>query len=253
MFKIDRNRVRLTAPEIVRIYADRDAVETQPPEETEKEPIDVPHVAQAEERANEILDTARVRAEKTESDAKDILNRAGLDAEKIRIEAEERGYKEGEKRAEERCERLLAENREALGRVVAEIEAGRARMLENMESEIIDLCFAIVRKVADLNRTKDGELFKAAITKALSRTNSESSITIHLCNEDFERFFPDGEAAFETADGRVTAVIAGNTELAGGDIIIDTERETINAGIDSQIRNIELRFRQQLGNADEFD
>ena len=253
MFRIPQSRVHINPTEIVRIYAETEKEAGAAISEEEDADDSAQSPAETEESVESIPESVKAVTEKAESEARELIFRAELEAVKLKAAAEDAGYKEGAVRAEEEYALLLTENKASLRRLVEEIEAGRARMLEGMESEIIDLCLAIVRKIADADRTKDGELFRAAIQKALGRMNSESGITIRVSNADFERFFPDGEASFDTADGRVSAVIAGNPDLAEGDVIIDAEDESIKAGVNSQIKNIELRFRQRLGNGNEYD
>lgn len=271
MFRIDRSRVHINATEVVRIYAEKEeeeeADELQPPEINEDDRDDAPYDAEAEDGSEtgietepteteiepeiEMPDAIKAMSEQAAAEARETVFQAELDSVKIKADAEALGYKEGAKRADERYAALLSENKESLSRVISEMEAGRTKMLASMEEEIIELCFAIVRKISDVDRTKDGEIFKTAIRKALARTDMASTITIQLSSEDFERFFPEGEAVFDTPDGRVTVAVAGSSELDGGDIVIDSEDETITAGIGTQIKNIELRFRQRLGKTDE--
>lgn len=209
---------------------------------------EIRRAAEAQQKAAEL---DRLAAEDERRAAEKLLLDAKTEAERLFEESRIKGYEEGQSRAQRELDELTSENGEALNRLFAEVRAKILENFENVEAEIIDLCFATVRKIANLDRTKDGELFKAAIKKTLKSMDLSGSFSIRLSGEDYNRFFPEGEYVFDLGDGQVKAALAADEKLSGGDIVIDTETEVITAGIESQLKCIEIAFNQQLGRKNE--
>ena len=184
--------------------------------------------------------------------AKELLRDAEAEAERLKAEARrqgfELGYNEGSAEGALRFESLTAEHAESFSSVLAELKHAGDTMVSDMESDMIDLCFSVLRKVAALDRTTDGEIFKSIIKKAMSQVDLTGKVSIRLSHEDFDRFFPNGEAIFDINDTAVTAAVVSDPEFSGGDIAVDTDSETVLAGADTQFRNIEIAFRHRIGN-----
>lgn len=257
MFRIDRTRVNLASSQNIQ------NIPTQKAEQVPSPSVpDAPAEEAVPARREEISEQDRALAEKLIADASreaeemarqaaETLEKAGRDAELIRAEAKAQGYEEGKSRAETDYVAFIKENDAALNRVIAEIARGREEMFANMEGELIDLCFAIIRKIATMDRARDGELFRSIIKKTLSQMELSEKFMIRLSTEDFERFFPSGEASFTVGDSQITASVVDDQELRGGDIVVESDNETVTAGVETQIKCIELAFRRMLGKSDE--
>lgn len=255
MFRIDRTRVSLTSNQDLAANvapAEEPEVQPQPTEDTaalqnEAQEVLEELVRQGEEAANEMIVAAEAQASSIKQMADAALEGANSEAEAIREQARLEGYEEGLRGAQAECAGLIAQNAEALERVIAEISSARELMMEEMEGEIIDLCFEIIRKIAVMDRAKDADLFKSIIKKTLGQMELNGKITVNVSTEDLENIFPDGEAVFSIGDEQVTVSIVDRPELNGGDIVVESDNEAITSGVDSQIRSIELAFKQQLG------
>jgi len=68
---------------------------------------------------------------------------------------------------------------------------------------------------------------------------------IRVSNGDYERFFSQGGVAFELDRGvTVSPSIMRDVSLKDGDCIIDIENVTVNAGLESQMKYVELAFER---------
>lgn len=264
LFRIDRSMVSITEnPKKEEKPEQKQA--PQPGEDSEEQAqesaglrgiaIDELLLKQGEAIAKGLVSEASVEAQSLRRQAEAELSEAKQKAEEIRESARREGFESGKREAEEQVsalyEELAAQTQQSLERVIGEIESGRERMIAEMEDEVIGLCFAILKKVAALDRARDGELFKTTIKKALSQMELNASITVTLSAEDAERFFPEGEAVFELGDSLVTAEVVSSQKADEGSIYIESGSEIVNAGVDSQLKIIELAFRRLVGKMDE--
>jgi len=219
-------------------------------------------VAEAREEADELIRSAREQIAKERDAAKQKgydegaeLGKRSYDA-KLDKELRENADKlaaqinENEEKlnarlreSEEELSAKLRGDDEALGRVLGELQDERARTYAALEDEVIALALGIVRKILDPAEEDFGDVFTALIKSALKQMNPDGKVFIRLSTSDYERFFPSGGAAFELDNGAaVSAAIIKDTMLAEGDCIIDTNEATVNAGVDTQLRNIEIAF-----------
>lgn len=247
MFRIDRTRVKISGmpgAQNLQANVEQDAPLSAPvqgPEMTEE------FIRLQEDLTAEILARANTQAEEIKLEAQQLLKKAKNEAEAIQVSARELGYNEGKTQAESEYAQLINDNNNALSRVMEEIASGRQTLLDEVEENIIDLCFDIIKKMATMDRAKDGDIFKGIIKKTLAQMDMEGKLILRLSVEDIERFFPEGEATFHLGDSLVKVSVVEDSTLRSGDTIVETETEAITAGIDSQMKNIELAFRQQLG------
>lgn len=249
MFRIDRTRVNISSIQDIRANVDgpgNDGAAPYAQTDTGSELLE-----RNKALAEEILSNAEKRAEDAKKAADEILRKARHDAQKLRADAKASGYEEGKAQAELEYSKLIEKSNESLQRVIAEIERGRTKMFGEMESELIDTCLAVIRKIATMDRSSDGDLFKSIIKKALKQIELTGKIIIRLSSEDRQRFFPDEESIFNMGDSQVTATIIDDSGLEGGDIVIETENASVLAGIESQLKYIELAFRRRLDKSDE--
>ena len=144
---------------------------------------------------------------------------------------------------DERLETQIREDDEKLKRVIGELYDERRRAFEGLEDEVVGLALGIVRKILDPAEAESSEIFETLIKSALKQINPDGKIVIRLSPAEYERFFQSGRAVFEMDSGAtLTASILKDQMLGSGDIIIDTEDATVNAGLDSQLKYIQLAF-----------
>lgn len=251
MFRIDRSRVNLSSVQDMRANAGDPVLEVRP-EEAVIPAQSVPNAA-GEVASAKIIENARKEAEYIREQAKHALSKAVLDAQAMQISARQLGYEEGMAEARREYAEMAAKNKESLCIVISEIQQKSQEMYDNLEGDIVDLCFAVVKKLADMDRAGDGSFYKSMIRKALGQMEITNKLSVHVCAEDCERFFPDGEVSFPTGDGIVTATVQDAPELGSGDIIIENGNETVTAGLETQMKSIELVFRQLLGKNNEYN
>ena len=253
MFRIDRNYVHLATTRFAQLgnsEAEADTAADQCPDVPDMPQQD----AQAEKAASlaqEITDDANAKAKRIIMDARDevaaLLLSARDQAEEGRRLAWQEGFAEGTEEGRRSFDEQLSEklrlDDESLKRVLDELYSERMRMYSELEDEIVGLALGIVRKVINPAEEELGSVFDSLIRNALKQINPDSKVVIRVSPVEYERFFASGSAVFELDSGvAVTASILRDVSLEEGDCIIDTEDALFNAGIDSQLKYIQLAF-----------
>lgn len=260
MFRIDRNLVNLSTMRTIRV--DREDIEADA--EGSESPDAAAFTADIDSiisNAQEMMDlaeskiaNAKEEAAKIISEARDesaqILLNARDEAEEVRRSAWEDGFEKGSEEGkhsfDDRLAEKIREDDERVKRVIQELYDERERTHSELEKEVVGLAMGIVRKI--INPDEEGSFaFEALIRNALKQINPSGKIIIRVGDDDYERFFSQGGIAFELDRGvMVSPSIMRDVSLKEGDCIIDMEDTTVNAGLDSQMKYIELAFERAV-------
>jgi len=253
LFRIEKSRVNISEVrelQVTVISAEASATGLTEERVSAAPPQSSPYES-AQAKATALLENTRREADALALQSKELLREAQAESERLKNEARQQGfdmgYSEGQAEAQQMFEALTAGHAEVFSNVLADIKHAGDTMISEMEGDIIDLCFSVLRKIAAFDRTTDGEIFKSIIKKAMSQVDLTGKVSIRLSHGDFERFFPNGTAVFDINDTSVTASVTSDPEFVEGDIAVDTESETVLAGAETQLRNIEIAFNHSLG------
>ena len=259
MFRIDRNLVNLATARSVQVDGDDSEVGAE----------GVPYNATTSVNymAQEMIKSAEAKAAAIIDDARNekaaLMLTAREEAEEARRAAWQEGYAEGAeegRRAAEK-ERLAAEegrrtavmeyekkaqeDDEMLKRVIGELYEERERTYSGLEDEIVGMSLDIVKKVINPAEETLGGVFESLIRNALRQIAPEGKVVIRVSPAEYERFFSSGSAVFHLDKGvTVTASVLRDASLSEADCIIDTEDETVNAGLDTQLKYIKIAFNR---------
>ena len=244
MFRIDRNLINLAAGRSINLDSEPEennlGGEWQDEGTTPAPPYVDPAVQalvdEAEEKARQIVIAAK-------SEAEVLLKETRVDIDEAYAQAMREGWEQGNKEAKQTADKQLEEDKTALTRVLDEIYAENNRLLESLEDDLVSLALGIVKKIYNPTDDTVSELFNLQIQNALKQIKLTDKITIQVGPAEYERFFSTGSAVFNLRGGvDAKATVLKNTSMNEGDCVIDTELETINAGLDSQLRLIQLAF-----------
>ena len=252
MFRIDRKFVNLAGTKILKLDADG-----EPEAGAEGDFPDA--AASAEALANEYLNAAELEAkartdemlEKACAEAKQILADARDEAEREFERAGTEGYEkglakgleEGKHSFDEELTEKINQDNEMLKKVLDEIYEERERTYNELEDEVAGLALEIVRKIIHPPEIDLVDIFTPLIKNALRQMSTDGKIIIRVGAKEYERFFSSGAATIELDSGvTVTASVLRDVSLRDGDLIIDTDDVTVNAGIDSQLQYVKLAF-----------
>ena len=250
MFRIDRRNVKISG----KIYNKFDS-EEKPEVDAEAE---VPDAAtSAEALVNEYLSAAEIEIqeqkekilEKAREEASQIIWDARDEVEEDRKSAWQEGFQEGSAQGkldyDNKISEKIREDDEALKRVLDEIYDERERTYKELEVETTNLALEIVRKIINPAEEELNNVFTSLIKNALRQMSTDSKIVLRVGATEYERFFSSGAAEIELDSGAtVKAAVLRDVSLNDGDLIIDTDDVTINAGLESQLQYVELAFER---------
>lgn len=189
-----------------------------------------------------------------ENKAQQLIQEAEEQALIIKRIARQKGYEEGLDEASRKYEKALEDAREQdrvlVERLVAELERTKQDMFDSMEEEIIGLVFAIAKKVLDFSIKTDGSMLESMIAKALKQIKKEGKISIRVSKEEYERFFSANDASFLAESGQVDISFVPDERMNSGDCVIEYDGETVNIGLNSQLKCMEAAFRQAGGDTE---
>ena len=269
MFRIERNLVNLASSRSIQIDSGDEAAGAgsfpleAPAKNTfaeqealRREEAKARMMAEAEAEAKEVVEDAR-------GEAAAIIVAAREQAEEERRKAWQEGYAEGAAegrreskeeftRFKEDCERVkeeyakkTLEDDEGLKHVISELYDERERTYKGLEDEVVDLALDVVKKVMNPAEEALGGVFVSLIRNALKQIAPEGRVVIRVSPAEYERFFSSGSAIFELDKGvTVTASVLRDASLKEADCIIDTENETVNASLDTQLKYIRIAFNR---------
>ena len=267
MFRIDRKHVNLAATRSVHVDGDEETAgaEGNAPDASAAAACAAAAAAAAaaDSAARETVQRAEEQAAKMLGEARaevaELMVAAREEADETRRRAWQDGYTEGsnegkrvsEQKYKDMYTKKINEDDEMLKRVVAELHNERDRTYEGLEDETVGLAFAIVKKLLGPAEEAAGEMYESLIRNALKQIAPEKKVIIRVGPAEYDRFFSSGTATFELDKGvAVTAAVLRDASLGDGDCIIDTEDETVNAGIDTQLEYIKIAFsRAEVGDS----
>ena len=251
MFRIDRNLVNLAAARSVQVdsedaTADAQGISPIVAAAPDYKAIEEETIRKAEEKAEKIVSDARNEAAAIILSAKEQLIE---DRRQAWEDSYAQGAQEGKRIAEEKYtemyETKIREDDEMVRRVIDELYTERKTTYDGLEDEVVSLTLEIVRKILHPAEEEIGGVFESLIRNALRQMAPEGKIIIRVSPPEFERFFSSGTAFFELDKGvTVTASVLKDSSLGENDVVIDTEDETVNAGIETQLKYIRIAFNR---------
>jgi flagellar assembly protein FliH len=156
--------------------------------------------------------------------------------------AYQRGFSEGKSVGREQAVTELQPLTERITRSLAELSSARTRLRKEAEKDLLKLAIAIARRVLHRELTLDPESIEGVIKVALDKLQSRelSRVRVH----------PDQLAAVKSAlerHGNAARVeMIGDSSLQNGDVLFETVHGTLDASIESQLREIERGFADRI-------
>jgi flagellar assembly protein FliH len=183
-------------------------------------------------------------------DAEEVRDAASAREIEARIrEGQHAGYVEGEAKgrllAAEELKPILAR----LSNAILQVAESRASFLRQTEGDLVALSMAIARRILYRELTLDQGSIAGLVKAALEKLQSDVVARA--------RVHPELEAAvratIEQSGRRASVEVVADASLDRGGVVIETNRGSLDASIETQLREIELgfadRFRRPSRNA----
>lgn len=167
-------------------------------------------------------------------------------AEEIELKerhAYESGRQEGEANARRQAESEVREVVERLSATIAEVAGARNDAIRRAESDIVQLSVEIARRILHREISLDTSALDALIRAALDKLRSQEVFRV--------RVHPDQEqlirACLQRLGRESTIEVVGDRSQSLGGALFEISRGSLDASVDTQLREIERGLADHLG------
>ena len=193
----------------------------------------------AEDQAQVILAEARQKAAELETDIKQRVTQTEREAyERGYAEGHAKGYEEG--RAE--VQRLV----ESLHSIITKAIEKRNEIIEEAETQIINLVLLIVKKVIKVISENQKNVVINNVVQALRKLKSRGDVVIRVNLADLELTSEHVKDFMKMVENVKSITVLEDSSVDRGGCIIETDFGQIDARISSQLHEIEERILELM-------
>lgn len=187
-------------------------------------------IAEAEQKAAEIVKEARLQGQAEVQQMEEILRNQAFE------QAKDEGYAEGLAYAQSEAEALRKQAKDYLesARTVFQDE------LNKVDKDLAELCIQICSRLLHTTLKQDPEILLNMIRNLTLHPTEKDSIKIHLSSEDWEWY-----NALSLEDKPAYPVIVDES-LKGGETFLECSEGIFDAGIDQQLKNIGQYLQREI-------
>jgi flagellar assembly protein FliH len=157
-------------------------------------------------------------------------------AEQIASEAYQRGLRDGEAAALENMSRKMHDSLRQMELSIEQLALHRARIQREAEPELVKLALAIARRILRRELTVDPEALLGLLKAGLEKIDASETHRV--------RVHPEHAAVLaRLLSGAARAVdVIPDPALSVGSVVFETSRGALDAGLETQLREIERGF-----------
>jgi flagellar assembly protein FliH len=190
---------------------------------------------EAEDEAEKIIASARLKAGEIENEARKTLRNERNDTlQKGREEGHEAGFTEG--KAE--VDRLIQRTQVMLERA----QDKRSEILAETEQEIIDLVLLISRKIIKVISENQRDVIISNVVQALRKVRARGNVTIRVNMVDLKLATEHKQDFIQLLEGAKSVQVVEDSTVDSGGCIIETDFGEIDARIASQLAELEAKI-----------
>lgn len=231
------------------------------PEETEEQPPDAAGqdeegfvVEEAVRQGGEEISEAMGLVAAAREKAAAMVAAAGEEAESVRREAHDEGYRHGydeglargEAAAMEQARGALANAAAQAERIISEAQRQAGEAFAAAERQVVELALAVAGKVLAREVAEDPAVILPIVKAALAKVEDQERITIRVhpgCYELVLAARPDLQASLTRAN---TVTVTADGALKEGDCIVETPFGTVDARIDTQLELVKAALKELM-------
>lgn len=157
-----------------------------------------------------------------------------VDVEAIQREAFRHGHEEGERAGVEKATATYREAIAAFGRSALQVATLKPRLRHEAEQELVQLAFAIARKIVRREVTVDPAVIVGLVQGCLEQYNRAEVSRLQVHPQDFDLV----SQFFQQTPNRQIEVVADPNVSRGG-VVFQTDRGVLDARFETQLEEIE--------------
>lgn len=191
--------------------------------------------AQAEAEAEAILSKARAEAEQIVADAEEKKNQLQTDAIQNGFDA---GHKEGYEKGVAEVERLI----ERMHKMVESVMQRREEILQETESQIVELVILMARKVIKILSESQKNVVMANTLAALKKVKARGKVTLRVNLEEVKLTTAHIQEFIQHVENIEGITVLEDSSVEKGGCIVETDFGAIDARISSQLTELENKI-----------
>lgn len=194
-------------------------------------------VEDARTEASEIINAARTEAESVKREADNVREAAER-------EGHSKGYDEGFDKAFQEgrieVERMISK----LERILGETINKRNEIIDNSESQLIEIAVLIAKRVVKMITERDKGVVVRNVQEALRKVKGRAKVTIRVNIEDLEVAARHKDEFYQMLDKLEGVTVLEDPNVDIGGCIIETDFGDIDARISTQLNEIETAIKE---------
>ncbi|MCC5912025.1 MAG: hypothetical protein JJT76_16520 [Clostridiaceae bacterium] len=204
----------------------------------------------AKEEAEELLGNAKKEAEailqKSQQEAESIIAEAYEDSKVILENAREEGYSEGIQLGKQEGYNTFQSMMDEAQTLKKETLKTKKDLAISLEQDIVDLVMDCIKKIINHEIKENKELLLNLIEKGLEKCTFTETLIIRVSEEDYEFVDSYKSRVYMMTEGIDELSVKSDAALKRGSVIIETLSGRIDSGIQTQINQIEVLFKDLL-------
>jgi flagellar assembly protein FliH len=179
----------------------------------------------------QVIEDARKQAEY-------ILSEAHKQADEIRQAAREEGIQQGREEGQAKAEEELAATRKELEERISSHEKEYAQMVQEIEPEYIRVICSLIQKLTGIIVTDKEDVLLHLIRSGLADMEPSKKYTVMVSSEDLLQVEAHKQEIIQELGEGITIEVQEERNLNRNDCIIETERQAIDCGFQTQLSNL---------------
>jgi flagellar assembly protein FliH len=209
-------------------------------------PTDDALLINVKKEADHILEKAMMEAEymiaQAKRDALNVIEEATEAATGLLEEARFNGYNQGIADCEEKVSKRYLEVENQASKIISDALNERENILMGLTDEILALSLNISEKIIRTELGSNKDAFKLMVLSAVSKVAGTNNAKVRVSEADYENYFSNNRGDAFAEDNVLNISFIKDRNLKLGDCVIDTEGGTIDASLDTQMKQVKLAF-----------
>ena len=191
--------------------------------------------ADAESEANAII-------EKAKAEAAQIVAEANAQHDKIVSEARSEGYEQGSSEGYEKGKAEVERLIERMHKVLEAVMQRREEILQDTESQIVELVILMARKVIKILSENQKNVIMANTVAALRKVKTRGNVTLRVNIEDVKLTTAHADEFIQHVENVQGITVQEDSSVEKGGCIVETDFGAIDARISSQLTELENKI-----------
>ena len=122
----------------------------------------------------------------------------------------------------------------------------RNQLSIQLEKNLVQLVIQTARRILQSELQENQELLFQLIDEGLKKCNYTENLVIHVSEMDYDMVYAYQNRIYLMTDGIYDIEIKSDPSMSPGSVVIETASGQVDAGIETQLKQIEAAFEELL-------